>query len=157
MISENLGTSLEDVIAALVATLGLGIVCALAFGIFVLAILMLVARIKLFKKCGKEGWKAIIPFYSSYVFIVEICELHWAWFVVDLLIELSFITTEGLTSIIKVFVSAMCFYNLAIKGNKDKIPAMIFGGIFSGIMTLVYGLGSYQYNKEIEVKKSGLF
>ena len=52
---------------------------------------------------------------------------------------------------------AMCFYNLAIKGNRDYVPAMIFGGLFSSVMYAVYGFGSYEYHKEIPVKQSGLF
>lgn len=31
---------------------------------------------KLFKKAGKQGWEAIIPFYNTYV-LVEISGLNW--------------------------------------------------------------------------------
>ena len=36
---------------------------------------------KLFKKAGKQGWEAIIPFYNTYV-LVEISGLNWWYFLI---------------------------------------------------------------------------
>lgn len=153
MVSENF----SNVISSIIAYIGIGLFLALVVGIVLLCGVLLLGKCRLFPKCGKQWWKAIIPFYGDYVFIVEICELHWAWFVALLLFDLSIIETNGATSIIKMFVMAMCFYNLAVKGNKDTVPAMIFGGIFTSIMYAVYGFGDYEYHKEIPVKSSGVF
>lgn len=45
-----------------------------------LAVLMVVALWKLFKKAGKPGWAAIVPFYNTWV-MVEIAGLSALWFV----------------------------------------------------------------------------
>ena len=145
--------AVDDVIAYI----GIGVFITLTIFSLLVCIFLLIAKCKLFKKCGKNPWLAVVPFYGNYVFIVEICGLHWAWFVATLLVAFSVITTKGVTSVLKIFVNAMCFYNLAVKGKRDPIPAMIFGGLFSGILYAIYGFGNYQYDKDIPVKNCGLF
>lgn len=136
---------------------------ATAFGLalllvgILLIVIVIVGKVKLFQKCGKEGWKAIIPFYSDYVFTREICGLHWAWFVGLLVIDLYIVTSSPTATIIRFFVKAISFYNLALKCHKDPIPSFIFGGLFSGIVTCVYGFGRYDYDKYVDVKPSALF
>ena len=122
----------------------------------IITIIEIIAKIKLFNKCGKQGWKAIIPFYSSYVFIVEICGLHWAWYVGYLAASL-FSLANVIVKALKIFVNAMSFYNLATRTNKDKITSMIFGGLFPSITTLVYGFSKLSYDKDIPVSESGVF
>lgn len=140
-----------------------GMILDTAFGIILAVVLCLgvviylVGSIRLFKKCGKEGWKAIIPFYSNYVFTCEICGLHWAWFVATLLIDLAVIEEGSIAVLLRFFVKAMAFYNLALKGHKETTPALIFGALFPEIVTCIYGFGSYEYDSYIDVKKSGLF
>ena len=141
---------------ALFGVLGIGvvilIVALLCFG----AVIFLIARIKMFKKCGKEGWKAIIPFYTNYVFCVEICGLHWAWFVASLVI--GFLSVKNIyVSALNLFVNGMSYYNLAIRCKKDPIPSMIFGAIAPAIMACIYGFGTIDYDENIIVKSSGLF
>lgn len=118
--------------------------------IFVLAIVVLLAigRILLFKKCNTPWWKAIIPFYSDYVFFVDICSLHWAWYLAYLILHVS---------PIPLFVNAIGFYNLAKKTGKDPIPSMIFGGVFPSVVTVVYGLSIKEFNADARVKQSGIF
>ena len=41
-----------------------------------LLVLIIVGRWKMYKKAGKQGWEAIVPFYSDWVY-VEIAELNW--------------------------------------------------------------------------------
>ena len=123
----------------------------------IITIIEIIAKVKLFNKCGKQGWKAIIPFYSSYVFIVEICGLHWAWFVGYIAVTLVSLGKTAVTAL-RLFVNAASFYNLGIRCNRDKTAAMIFGAIFPSVVTVIYGLtSSITYNKDIEVKESGLF
>ena len=132
-------------------------VAAIAFIIFIaIVVVILIGQCLLFKKCGQAAWKAIIPFYSKYVFFVEICGLHWAWFAGWMAV--TFFSVENVVvSVLKLFVYAMAFYNLALRCGKDRIPSMIFGGIFPSIVTIVYGLSNLLYNKEVEVKDSGVF
>ena len=142
-------SSLVESVGFVVALIALII---FAIGLFI----FLFARVFLFRKCGVEGWKALIPFYGTYVFFCNICGLHWAWY-------LAYILIDGLTAsnttvqFLNMFVKAMAFYNLATRCNKDKIPSMIFGGIASPIVTMVYALSNIEYLPEIEVKKSGMF
>lgn len=142
-------SSLVESVGFVVALIALII---FAIGLFI----FLFARVFLFRKCGVEGWKALIPFYGTYIFFCNICGLHWAWY-------LAYILIDGLTAsnttvqFLNMFVKAMAFYNLAIRCNKDKIPSMIFGGIASPIVTMVYALSNIEYHPEKEVKKSGMF
>lgn len=141
----------------------LGAILDTTFGLILLAlcligvIIIIVGEVELFKKCGIPGWKAIVPFYSSYVFTVQICELHWAWFVATLLVDLSIVSTSGTTTFLRFFVKAMCYYNLGKKFHKDPVPSLIFGAIFPEIVTCYYGFGHHSYDRFVEVKKSGLF
>ena len=41
----------------------------LLFFIGAISIVSIICNWKLFKKAGKNGWEAIIPFYNSYVFV----------------------------------------------------------------------------------------
>ena len=136
---------------------GLTAIAIIAFLITIPFIVVgIVAEVKLFKKCGKEGWKAIIPFYSTYVFTVEICGLHWAWFVATLATSLLSIS-NSVIRLLHIFINAMSFYNLATKCNKDKIASMIFGGLFPAITSMVYGFSKLDYDNSIPVKESGVF
>lgn len=123
----------------------------------VFVIIAVVGQCRLFVKCGQEWWKAIIPFYSSYIFTVKICEMHWAWFVATLLVDLSIVEAGNIAVILRMFVKAMCFYNLGLKGRRDPVVSLIFGALFPEITTCVYGFGSYTYDPYVEVKQSGLF
>ena len=111
-------------------------------------ILLLVGRVLLFKKCGQSWWKAIIPFYSTYVFQVEICGLHWAWYLGYLVLSATFLNR---------FVNGIAFYNLAKKTGKDPIPSMIFGGFFTAIVTMIYGVSNIEFKADAKVKSSGIF
>ena len=145
-----LGASLGAVLDTAVGLIVLGVAC---IGL----VIYIVGIVKLFKKCGQEGWKAIIPFYSDYIFTVKICGLHWAWFVLTLLIDLSIISTEGTAIFLRFFVKAISFYNLGLKGHRDPVPSLIFGALFPEVVSCIYGFGSYTYDEFVEVKQSGLF
>ena len=142
-------SSFVDTVGIITALVIIGI---LIVGLFV----FLFGRVFLFRKCGVEGWKAIVPFYGTYVFFVDICGLHWAWYVAYLLIDCVSVSSTTV-QFLNTFVNAMAFYNLAIRCNRDKIPSMIFGGIAAPVMTMIYALSNIEYHKEIEVKSSGLF
>lgn len=137
-----------------------------AFGLIILMFIVLIAAVivyvlglaKLFQKAGIEGWKAIIPFYSDYLFVCKVCGLHWAWFAALMLITFTAFESLQIAGVLRTFVKAMSFYNLAIKCHKeDKIPSLIFGALFPEITTIVYGFGSSEYDYYQEVKSSGLF
>lgn len=147
---------LDDYFTRTFAHAGL-LVAAIALIIVLIGLVIyLIAKVRLFRNCGKQGWKAIIPFYGSYVFYCEICGLHWAWFVAKVASTLlSFNNT--VVGILEIFINAMAFHNFALRTRKDNIPAMIFGGLVPSIMTVIYGFSTFYYEPTIEVKNSGLF
>ena len=60
----------DDTIFALALTI---LIPLIIIGIGLL-VLYIVGYVKLFKKAGRDGWEAIIPFYNDWV-LVEISEL----------------------------------------------------------------------------------
>lgn len=147
---------LERLTNEVVGTVGIVVAgIALIIALFFLVI-VIIARCRLFKKCNRSAWEAIVPFYTDYVFFTKICGLHWAWFAGFLAVTLlSF--KESTANLLRAFVYAMAFYNLAIKTNKDKIVSMIFGAFFSGFVTMIYGFSNIYYDENAPVKQSGLF
>ena len=145
--------TIEDLIAITSVTVAL---VALAISLL-FVVIYVIARVKLFKKCGKEGWKAIVPFYATYVEYVEIDGLHWGWFLAWLFITLGSTQNTAIFAL-RIFMKAASFYNLAIRCRKiDPIPSAIFGAIFPEIMTMIYGFSKIDYDPTIEVKQSAVF
>lgn len=144
-------------IASTLAGLGTLAILVLLLGTILLLVFCLIGRIKLFKKAGLEGWKAIIPFYSDYVFYNTICGLHWAWAAASIIT--SVVSLEAfVVRIVTLLVNAFGFYNLAIKCHKDKTATMVFGALFPTITIMVYGMSkNTTYYPYEEVKQSGLF
>lgn len=128
---------LTDTILNIFMGTSIFIVLSILIGLIVFLVLIIVGRWKLFTKAGIDGWKSIIPIYSDYIFIVKVCKLHWAFFVVVV-----FLTFGGVTVFINKFVYALCFYNLATICHKDKVATTIFGALFTGIVTMVYGISN---------------
>ena len=63
----------------------LGLVLILLLIILGISLIVGVFRIiytwKLFKKAGKGGWEALIPYYNKWV-LTEISEVNWWWFLI---------------------------------------------------------------------------
>lgn len=123
----------------------------------VLLILGIVAKWRIFKKAGKKGWEAIIPFYSDYV-LVEIAGLNWWWFFFLILdLTLTFDNSNISLDIISFIGKLNCYYNIAKRFGKDKNTS-IFAGIFNYIFMLIFGFSKNEvYNKNIVVNPNGIF
>ena len=141
--------------------IGGSIILVLVLGIILIAYLVLyiVSLWKLFKKADKNGWEAIIPFYSTYI-LIEIAGLNWWYFLIAIsgsivnLLELE--NLVWLTNVASIAVNFFIFYNLAKKMHKDVIPTAILGTIFSGIMIPVLGLSNNcQYDSSVVVSPNG--
>lgn len=67
----------------------LGLLCPL----FMLAIfaVVVVGAWKVFEKAGQPGWAAIVPIYSTYVFVVEIAKKDMVWFILSIFIPFAVI------------------------------------------------------------------
>lgn len=154
----------EESIAALVV--GLGAFIVVLIGIFIAAaVVLLIGKWKFFKKAGKNGWEAIIPFYSDWI-LVEIAGLDWYWFlaliapticsflaaIIPLFSALSY-----LGFVASVLANICIFYNISKKLHKDT-GWIVLGVLFSGIMIAIAGFSNaITYDASIPVTKNGLF
>ena len=116
---------------------------------------------KLFKKAGKQGWEAIIPFYNTYV-LVEISGLNWWYFLIAISgTILGILKIEGLdifANIASLAVRFFVFWNIGKKMKQNHISIAILGTLFSPIMTMVLGLSNnYQFDNNIAVSPNGPF
>lgn len=141
------------------------------FGIFAIIVILLlialvvfyiIAEVKLFKKAGKAGWEAIVPFYNNWVY-VEISGLEWYWFLLLIATTLAsflFGNNSAITSIASlatIFGSFVCNYNLAKKFHKEVSFAILMT-IFPVVMVpLVAFSKDYVYDANVEVSKNGIF
>lgn len=128
---------------------------ALAIGIF-----RIIVTWKVYKKAGKQGWEAIIPFYSTWV-LNEIAGLNWWWFLISISgIILSILGIPGLSqlaSLASVLANINMSYNVCKKFKKE-------GGFFV-LLALVpvvgYAILAFDdkcvYDSNIEVSNNGFF
>lgn len=143
---------INKIVELLVGPLLVFTIAAIFIGLALL-IVLLIGRIKLFNKAGYAGWKAIIPIYGNYIQDVKISGLHWAFFVAEEIVFFGWVS-----SIVTIVVKAMSFYNLANKCHEDPIPVSIFGGIFAGIVTTIYGLSNrISYDSSVKVGSCSFF
>lgn len=109
------------------------------FIIFYVAVivLMLVAHWKIFEKAGQPGWASIVPFYNSYVMIVEVCKLPPVWF---------WLTLVPCANIVALFYLVFVLpFKLAEKFGKDAgfgVGLLLLGIVFYPI--LAFGSAQYQ-------------
>ena len=149
-----------DGIAAILIALGSLVFFVLAIGLIAL-IVYIVGLVKLYKKAGKEGWEAIVPFYSQWVY-TEISNLNWWWFLFLIAPTIASIISkngrlDSLASLVILFGYFVCNYNIAKKFHKDTGTAILMT-IFPFIMIPVMAFSnSYQYDDSIPVSENGVF
>lgn len=119
----------------------------------------LIVNILLYKKCGQAGWKAIIPFYSNWVLLVDICKLHWIVFVVTLAYGLlSGVAVLGtILGLASIFAYVCTNYNLAKKFGKDTgfaVGLTLLPVIFYSILAFSKNA---VYNADAETKNVAFF
>lgn len=125
----------------------------------VIGILYFIGLWKLFKKAGKNGWEAIVPFYNVYV-LVEIAGLNWWYFLLAIsgtifgFLDLD--NTGYISFILNTGTMFFIFWNLAKKMDKETVPTAVLGALFSPIMIMILGFsGNYSYNEKIAVSPNG--
>ena len=132
------------------------IVLALFIGYIVLYI---TSMWKLFKKAGKQGWEAIVPYYNTYV-LIEIAGLNWWYFLIamagPILTIIGLDSLGWIATLASYAVNFFIFWNLAKKMHKNLVSTAILGTLFSGIMIPVLGLSKdYQYDSNVAVSPNG--
>lgn len=114
---------------------------------------------KLFKKAGRNGWEAIIPFYNTWV-LAEISGVAW-WYALIIILANLGIAGDGflnsLASLASLVANFFICYNLSKKFNKD-IGTAILTFLFRIVMIPVMGFSnSYQYDGNVAVSENGPF
>lgn len=111
---------------------------AFSFFMFVIAILMIIARWRIFTKAGEAGWKSIIPFYNGFVQLKISGLSPWLY----LLFFAGIIPFVG--PLITLIFAIYALYRLAASFGKGV--GFTIGLIFlSPIFMLILAFGSAQY------------
>ena len=127
-------------------------------------IIYIIAKCKMYKKAGKSGWEAIVPFYNNWVY-TEIAGVEWWWFIALIASSLfSFSTSNGEQTIsfnfgyvIGLFGAFVCNYNISKKLHKDVGFAVLMT-IFPFVMIPLIGFSSnYSFDNSVKVSKNGPF
>ncbi len=150
--------SLTAVLGVLVAILGIFFIFFCI--IFVVGlILTIIGKWKVYKKCGKQGWEAIIPFYNDYV-LCEIAGLEWWFFlIINAVIICNVLLLSILSPVAGIASLGASFcanYNLAKKFGKDPVSYGIGLTILPFIFYPILGFGMSEYSN-INVSSYGPF
>lgn len=159
---ESLG---KNIMIGIIIFLIIFLVIAIIF-----SVLEIIGKWKLYKKAGKNGWEAIIPYYNNWV-LVEISGCKWWFFLIIIFSslislnisfdinetsQLNFNYLELVGSIIN-FLALYCVnYNICKKCNKSTgyaVGLTILPFIFYPIL----GFGSSKYDNNVKVSPYGVF
>ena len=140
---------------------GVGLIILFIFLLLIgLAVIVfqLICTWKVYKKAGKAGWEAIVPFYNTWV-LNEIAGLNWWWFLISIsgviVAALSIPGLSQLASLASLFANINMSYNLCKKFKKD-------GGFFvllALIPVVGYAILAFDqkvvYDSSVEVSNNG--
>ena len=130
------------------------------FFILMIAIVVVYCIIlwKLFKKCGYNGWEAIIPFYNSWI-LIKISGLNWWYYFLLIansicsILELNSLTS--IASLVSLVASFFVYYNICKKFHKDLFYAVLTT-IFPIIMLPILGFGKDNiFDSSVSVSPNG--
>ena len=124
--------------------LSFGLIFGVLLIILAIVIVIVIAKYKLYKKAGKKGWEAIIPFYSQWVY-TEIAGLNWWWFLIIIGGILLGNVSDELTvlgTLVSLFGLFVCNYNIAKKFHKDTGFAVLMT-LFPVILLPILGFSKY--------------
>ena len=130
----SIDNSFHSVAEGLTVFSGVIVIIAVIFALFVIAacVLQIIGLYKVFKKAGKGGWEAIIPYYNNWV-LVEISGCHWWYFLLmisTILVSFNNASIDNgagfsigiiapLLSLASIYASLCANYNIAKKFNKS--------------------------------------
>ena len=149
---------MDDAFGVLAAT-SIGLLIFLGILAIAFYVVYVIALAKLFKKAGEDGWKAIIPFYNTFV-LIQIAGLNWWYFLIAISGTIcSILKIDGLDTVCNLALLAVnffVFYNLAKKMGQQPVSFGVAGIFVAPIITMVLGFSDkYVYDKTIEVSPNG--
>ena len=134
----------------------------------------IISRWIYFKKCGEEGWKALIPIYTD-ITLVKTSSLNWWWVLFLYVTTISSIfssyvnfngattylkilsTFTSLFSLVTVFAKFNIGYNIC-KKFKVSVGYAVLIALLEPIGLLVLGVSkSNEYDKDVPVSPNGVF
>lgn len=150
--------------AGVLAGLGIALVIIVVI-LLLLVIAAVVVNVFYFKKIGRKGWEAIIPFYNNYC-LVQAAGLEKYWFYVTLAplagAVLSYIPILGgiisfICTIASLFATIAIYYNINKKLGKDTVWTVL-----AILLTFIYEIiiivdKKVVFNESAEVNPDGPF
>ena len=140
--------------------MGMAVGLAVFVGILAIAVavLMIIAFWKLFKKAGKNGWESIIPYYNTWT-LTDISAAHWIWWIVLTVAAVGFTKAGTLGSMCTV---AVILADLVIAINVAKKFGKTTGfGVLCALLPFIgypiLAFGSAKYDKDEKVAPHGIF
>lgn len=137
------------------------IIMFVTFIILAISIPVIIAQWKFFKKAGKNGWEAIVPFYNTWV-LIEISGLNWWYFLIS--VGLPIVGMIGgpifslLLSLGSYYINFIIYYNIAKKTKQNEILYGVLGLLVPYVAILILGFSkTITYDKNIEVSPNGVF
>lgn len=125
--------------------------------IFTILIFYIVGLWNLFKKAGRSGWEAIIPFYNVWV-LADISEVAWWYPLIIILSCFGFFDDSDLgtlLSIASLIAYFFVYYNLSKKLHKETGFAILMT-CFPIVMIPIVGLSSsICFDKDVAVSENG--
>ena len=149
-------SGLESWMGGLTAGLIILLVFIALIGIAI-AVVMIIAECKVFKKAGEDWWKALIPVYNSWI-QTKISGLAWWWFVIVIAIAAALQEFDE-NAVLYFALALITFnynYNIAKKFNKSNGFAFLCT-ILPVIGYPILAFGSAKYEKDTKVDKNGIF
>lgn len=148
-------TNYSGILGVVGAVLIFYVVAALIF--LVIGIIQTIAFWKIFKKAGKGGWEAIIPFYGNWV-LMKISGLNWWWFLFLFApMVLSWIGLGWIGWLAWLLAMFNCYFNLAKKFNKSTGFAVCLT-LFTPICASILGFSkNNEYDSSVLVSNNGVF
>ena len=131
MYTYSYSSSTDVADAAGFAAIFAGLMGIILLPVLIAAVIMIVANWKIFTKAGREGWKAIIPIYNTWV-LFEIAGMNGA---MSLLL---------FVPVANVVMSIICYLNLAKVFGKDTgfaVGLILLNPIF--MLILAFGKDKY--------------
>ena len=131
------------------------------FALAALAVLVfhIIVSIKLYQKAGRQGWEAIVPYYSTWVYC-EIAGVKW-WMMLVMCATsicgiLGLVFLEPLASLVGLFGTFIANYNVALKFGKDPIGYGIGLTLLPTVFYAILALGNSTFN-DVAVSAYGPF
>lgn len=155
--SVNLGEiSDKAVFGGLAAILG-GALIFFVLIVIAVVVFQIIAMVKVYKKAGRSGWEAIVPYYNTWV-LCEIAGVKWWFFLIAIASTItSVLGLIGLTPLAALISLAGTFavhYNLALKFGKDGVGYGIGLTLLPVIFYAILGFGDASF-KDVKVSSYG--